>query len=62
MKSLAQSYLWWPQLNTELEEMARNCQQCCVESPNPPAAPAHPWLVPQNPWERLHVDHNGING
>ena len=41
--------------------MTRNCQQCCVESPNPPAAPAHPWLVPQNPWERLHVDHAQLN-
>ena len=20
-------------------------------------APAHPWLVPHNPWERIHVDH-----
>ena len=57
MKSLARSYLWWPQLNKEVEKMVRNCQHCCVESPNPPAAPAHPWLVPQNPWERLHVDH-----
>ena len=57
MKSLARSYLWWPQLNTEIEALARNCQQCCAVGPNPPAAPAHPWLVPQTPWERLHIDH-----
>ena len=23
----------------------------------PPSTPAHPWLVPQNPWQRIHVDH-----
>ena len=57
MKSLACSYLWWPQLNTEIEEMARNCQECSSVSSNPPAAPAHPWLVPHNAWERIHVDH-----
>ena len=57
MKSLARSYLWWPQLNTEIEQMAKNCQQCKLTAPNLPAAPAHPWLVPQNPWEQIHVDH-----
>ena len=49
--------MWWPQLNAEIEEMARSCQECSVVSSNPPMAPAHPWLVPHNPWERIHVDH-----
>ena len=57
MKSLARSYLWWPQLNIEIEALSHNCQQCCAVGPNPPAAPAHPLLVPQTPWERLHIDH-----
>lgn len=61
MKSLARSYLWWPQLNTEIENMAQNGQQCCLNAPSPPAAPAHPWLPPHNPWERVHVDHTQWN-
>ena len=28
-----------------------------VSPADPPKAPAHPWLVPQNPWQRIHVDH-----
>ena len=49
MKSLVRSYLWWPQLNYEIEAIAYICQQCCAITPNPPIAPAHPWLVPRNP-------------
>ena len=57
MKALARSYLWWPQLDKEIEQMTKNCVQCKVTAPNPPAASAHHWLVPQNAWERIHVDH-----
>ena len=45
MKSLTRNYLLWPQLNTEIEAIARICQQCCAVGPNPPAAQAHPWLL-----------------
>ena len=51
MKALARSYLWWPQLETEIEQIVKNCQKCKATVANPPAAPAHPWIVPQNPWE-----------
>ena len=57
MKALARSYLWWPQLDRDIEQMARNCEQCKLTAPNPATAPAHPWLVPQNAWDRIHVDH-----
>ena len=51
MRALARSYLWWPQLDTEIEQLVKNCQQCKAKAANPPVAPAHPWIVPQNPWE-----------
>ena len=57
MKALSRSYLWWPQLDKEIEQIVKNCHQCKATAANPPAAPAHPWIVPQNPWERVHVDH-----
>ena len=57
MKALARSYLWWPQLDTEIEQIVKNCLQCEATAENPPAAPAHPWIVPQNPWEQVYVDH-----
>ena len=57
MKAVARSYLWWPHLDSDIEQMARNCHQCKLTAPNPPVSPAHPWIVPQNAWERIHVDH-----
>ena len=57
MKAVARSYLWWPHLDSDIEQMARNCHQCKLTAPNPPVSPAHPWMVPQNVWERVHVDH-----
>ena len=57
MKSLARSYIWWPQLNSPVEDIARNCTQCALVAATPSLAPAHPWLVPKGPLERVHVDH-----
>ena len=57
MKALARSYLWWPQLDRDIEQMARNCEQCKLAAPNPATAPSHPWLVPQNAWDHIHADH-----
>ena len=57
MKSLARSYFWWPQLDSQIEDLSHNCVECSVTSRNPPKAPAHPWLIPQYPWQRIHVDH-----
>ena len=51
MKSLVRSYIWWPQLNSAIEDMAHSCTQCALVASTPPTAPAHPWLVPKGPWE-----------
>ena len=59
MKAIARSYIWWPQLNTDIEETCRKCNKCLLSSDNPSTAPLHPWLVPKQPciWERVHIDH-----
>ena len=57
MKAFTRNYLWWPHLDADLEGICRNCQECCLNSAKPPSAPAHPWIIPHQPWERLHIDH-----
>ena len=57
MKSLARSYVWWPGLDSQIEEVCRPCVECCAANRNSPKAPAHPWMIPQYPWQRVHVDH-----
>ena len=62
MKSLARSYVWWPGLDAQIEEVCRACIECCAANRNPPKAPAHPWMIPQHPWQRVHVDHAHFGG
>ena len=62
MKSLARSYVWWPGLDAQIEEVCRDCIECCAANRNPPKAPAHPWIIPQRPWQRVHVDHAHFGG
>ena len=38
LKALARSYVWWPGMHAEIEEVVRNCSSCQVTSPSPPVA------------------------
>ena len=59
MKALARSYVWWPGMDTEIEEVVRNCSSCQITGPSPPVAELHPWEWPSQPWSRLHIDFAG---
>ena len=53
--SLARSYIWWPKLDAHIKEMACKCDECASVADIPAKAPLHPWLVPKQPWERVHA-------
>ena len=59
MKSIARSYLWWPGLDGDLEKQARSCLPCQAVKQPPPPAPLHPWIWPDRPWQRIHIDFAG---
>ena len=59
MKARARMVVWWPRLDKSIEEMVSNCPSCQLSRPIPPAAPLHPWSIPQVPWSRLHMDYAG---
>ena len=59
MKSLARCYVWWPNMDRDIETVVRQCQECQIHHSMPPKAPLHPWEYPQNPWSRIHIDHAG---
>ena len=59
MKAMARSYIWWPKLDTHLEDMVKSCTSCQSVKKAPPVAPLHPWIWPTKSWERIHVDFAG---
>lgn len=59
MKSLARSYIWWPGIDLQIEEMAKLCNGCLERQKQPPPAPVHSWEWPTAPWQRIHVDYAG---
>ena len=57
MKQLARSVVYWPRINEDIEHLCRTCTSC-AEHQNKPAKPInHPWMMPEKPWSRLHMDH-----
>ena len=59
MKARARMVVWWTGLDKSIEKMVSNCLSCQSSRPLPPAAPLHPWSIPQVPWSRLHMDYAG---
>lgn len=59
MKSVAQSYVWWPGLDQNIEDLVKGCIPCQSVKSAPPIAPLHPWIWPSKPWQRIHVDFAG---
>ncbi|XP_053728751.1 uncharacterized protein K02A2.6-like [Synchiropus splendidus] len=59
MKSLARSYVWWPGIDKQLEDITKGCSGCNKVQNAPPLAPLHPWEWPSTPWQRVHVDFAG---
>lgn len=50
VKTLARSYVWWPNLDKEIEATAKDCRACQSVKSAPPKAPLHPWVWPAKPW------------
>ena len=55
MKAIAWSYLWWPNLDAEIEQMVKNCEVCQSVWKVPPRAPLYPWRWPTRVWQRVHI-------
>ncbi|XP_003377509.1 putative integrase core domain protein [Trichinella spiralis] len=59
MKALSRSYVWWPKLDSEIENLVRTWELCQQSRASPPHAPVHKWESPRIPWSRIHVELAG---
>ena len=59
MKSLARSYVYWPRIDTHIEDTARTCETCAKHGKNLTKIVNHPWAKTSAPFERVHADFAG---
>lgn len=59
MKGLARANVWWPKIDSVIEETVKECHTCQKHQKMPAKAPLHPWEWPSRPWTRIHVDYAG---
>lgn len=58
-KAIARSYLWYPGIDGQLEQLINSCKACLSVRPDPPKALLIPWESSGKSWSRIHVDFAG---
>lgn len=59
MKSLARSYVWWPGLNNEIQQITKKCETCTNIRQSPPKSVLKVWDYQDKPFDRIHIDYLG---
>ena len=59
MKALACGYVYWPNMDKQLEDLARICTKCQLAAKSPRKSTLSSWPVPDSTWSRLHIDFAG---
>lgn len=57
-KTLARSYLWWPNMELDIEKKIKACLPCMKVLPDPKKQMTQ-WPEAEQPWERVHIDFLG---
>ena len=47
MKQVARSYVWWKNIDKEIEQNAKQCDGCTEKRSEPPKSKLHPWEYPK---------------
>ena len=56
-KSLARSYVWWPKLDFDIEQLIKGCESCHKVLPNPERSELISWEPTDSVWSRIHIDY-----
>lgn len=58
-KSIVRSYVWWPCIDRDIENLIKNCEACMNTLSSPPKSKVIPWEEAERPFSRIHVDFAG---
>ncbi|GAB1605961.1 uncharacterized protein K02A2.6-like, partial [Argonauta hians] len=58
MKSLMRSYVYWQNMDKDIENTVKSCRGCALAAKAPPTT-FSPWPKTDRPWSRIHVDFAG---
>ena len=59
MKALAISHVWWPGLDSEIEQLVKLCVPCQENRDECAKGSSHVWEFASERWERVHADFAG---
>ena len=62
MKALACSYVWWPNIDTDIEGKVKTCHDCMRVCNTSLMALLQPWSWPTRPWQRVHINYAEYQG
>ena len=57
MKQLARTTVFWPGIDVAIETLCKSCTSCGAYRNQTTKPEVHPWMMPEKPWSRLHIDH-----
>ena len=57
MKQLARTAVYWPGIDHDIGQTCQHCTACGEHQNKPEKPPVHPWMLPEKPWSRVHIDH-----
>ncbi|GAB1607299.1 hypothetical protein Ahia01_001013300, partial [Argonauta hians] len=58
MKSLMRGYVYWQNMDKDIENIVKSCRGCALSAKAPPTT-FSPWPKTDRPWSRIHVDFAG---
>lgn len=58
MKSLMRSYVYWPRMDQNIQDMIKQYTGCQLAAKAPPIR-TQPWPKTDVPWTRIHIDYAG---
>ena len=57
MKQIARNYVYWKNINSDIEKVVNECKECADVKKNPPKVQLHHWEDTSRPFQRIHIDY-----